>query len=397
MVKRSFTTRGFMRHAPNALLREFFEKRDELSDFNWDALNGESKIEPLYRAFIEMPDDQRKIVEGIFRQVHDLSHEAGIKTLVAEGEGQFHKLKLRPHLDKLKSFEEKALWVQIHHAAVVKVASFFQHADHFSETSWKSRTGLSGLTPRVLVEELQSLADEISKFHIDTYGCGKHGKVENYLRGDRYHYYFVYIEDFPDVYTGFDIAGEFERRLHQPAIEIVFRYDPIDGLLETHAKGVKDVVERLQEIYCEKILDCDLPPASKNEEPYSLKRLFELNFELNTDSVDRLDHARVRKIRLNVRNYVTRRLLLESLNEGDVSEVKNMFHDYLNAKQINANSVKLAWAEFEFEFLPEAGQRRGKKVIFQLTDAGHANLDKQSDQHRDMVVRYLKRWQIFRV
>lgn len=372
-------------------------ERKDLLDFDWDTLATETKIEPLYRAFMELPDERRKIAEGIFRQVHDLSHEGGIRTLITEGEGPFHKLKLRSDLNKLKTFEEKALWMQIHHSTVVKVASFFQHADHFSESSWKSRTGIPGRVPRVLLDELKSLADEVSTFHVDTLGCGHHGKVENYLRSDRYHYYFVYIEDFPDVYTGFDNEGEFERRLHQPAIEIVFRYDAKDGVLETHAKGVKEFVERLQEIFCEQILDCDLPPASTQDEPYSLKRLFEMNFDLITDPADRLDHARVRKVRLNLRNYITRRILLESTNDGEVSEIKTMFHDYLNTKKVNANSLKIGWAEFEFEFLPEAGQRRGKKVIFQLTDAGHANLDKQSDQHRDIVVRYLKRWQIFRV
>lgn len=396
-AKRNFTTRGFMRNVPNALLREFFEEREELVDFDWDLLTGETRIEPLHRAFIEMPDDRRKIVEGIFRQVHDLSHEAGIKTLITEGEGQYHNLKLRPDLDKLASFAEKALWVQIHHPAVVRVGRHFQHADTFSENSWKSRMGMPDLVPRVLIEELKSLADEVSKFYVDKHGCGKHGKVENYLREGRYHYYFVYIEDFPDVYTGFDSAGEFERRLHQPAIEVIFRYDATDGVLETHAKGVKDFVEGLQEIFCHKILDCELPPPSISEEPYSLKRLFDLNFELPTEPVDRLDHARVRKIRLNIRNYITRRILLESLNDGEVLEIKDMFHGYLNAQHLSPSSVKISWAEFEFEFLPVEGQKRGKKVVFQLTDAGHANLEQQTEEHRAVVEKYLKRWKIFRV
>lgn len=75
MPKSSFTTRSFMRNAPNVLLRDFFERREDLCDFDWDSLTSETKIEPLHRAFMEMPDDQRKTVEGIFRHVHDLSHE----------------------------------------------------------------------------------------------------------------------------------------------------------------------------------------------------------------------------------------------------------------------------------------------------------------------------------
>ncbi len=394
-TKRNFTTKAFLRHAPNRLLRQFFEKREELANFDWKSLKTESQIEPLYEAMLQMPDASRQVVEGIFRQINNLSHQAGIETLLGEAEHQL--LDLRPAFDQMKGFEEKGLWTQIHHEKVVRVAGYFQHADFLNTGSWKTRTGIPGIVPLVLPDDLKRLEQELSKFYLAKEGRGKHCKAENYLRNRRFHYYFVYLQDFGEIYTGYDTKGEFERKMHQPAFEVVFRYDDKDGVLETFAKGTKDFVESVQEMFCKTILQCDLPPASISEEPYSLKRLFELNFDLVTEPVDRLDHARVRKIRLNVRNYVTRRILLESLNDGEVLEIKDMFYDYLNNERMNPNLVKISWAEFEFEFLPVEGQKRGKKVVFQLTDAGHTNLEQQTEEHRALIERYLKRWKIFRV
>ena len=79
-----------------------------MQDFDRGTLKTQSKTDSLHFAIVEIPDNKRRDFEEIFRQINELSHEAGIRTLIDEGD--FHNLDLDP-LGLLQGFEEKGLCV----------------------------------------------------------------------------------------------------------------------------------------------------------------------------------------------------------------------------------------------------------------------------------------------
>ena len=68
--------------------------------------------------------------------------------------------------------------------------------------------------------------------------------------------------------------GEFGRRPHNPAFEVVFVYSQKEGSLDLNFRGSYKAVKPLQEMFATTILKLDeLPPDPKDERVYDLDPL----------------------------------------------------------------------------------------------------------------------------
>ena len=76
-MTRHYSPRDFFRNTPNALLARYFAARDVLRDFDFKAIK-ETKIEPLFEAWLALPEAQRAPMEVGLRAIGDMSNEKGV-------------------------------------------------------------------------------------------------------------------------------------------------------------------------------------------------------------------------------------------------------------------------------------------------------------------------------
>ncbi len=61
-MARHYSPRSFFRHAPNAMLKRYFDKQGVLIEHDFSEVS-ETKIEPIYQAWLSLPDAQRGEME----------------------------------------------------------------------------------------------------------------------------------------------------------------------------------------------------------------------------------------------------------------------------------------------------------------------------------------------
>lgn len=64
-MAQEYQPRRFFRNVPNRLLQRYFAARNVLSEVDFGALT-ETQVEPIYEAWLTLPDDARKEMEQDF-------------------------------------------------------------------------------------------------------------------------------------------------------------------------------------------------------------------------------------------------------------------------------------------------------------------------------------------
>lgn len=82
-VKTEYNPRNFLRVVPAELLRQYFDHRKALPNFDWASLGDD--VEPLYVAWMTLPLDVRQAVSVDFQRVCGLALKGGIQTLLDVG------------------------------------------------------------------------------------------------------------------------------------------------------------------------------------------------------------------------------------------------------------------------------------------------------------------------
>lgn len=293
---RNYSPKTFLRQTPNKVLKEYFARRNVLADVDFDSLK-ETEIEPIAQALDELPEKERTEIEADFRQVNEMACSLGVRVLVEEAESSFHNLDLSETFEQMKNHYERAFWVFLNQRIVFEIASELAYMERVS--SWRRRYVGEGLTPAVEEKDLENLAKSLSDFY-KKQGRGHHCKIDNYLRQrPERHCYFAYPEDYATTDIGYDEGGEFLHWPRKPAFEVIFVYRPESGSLEVSAKGGKDEIEKLQEIFCQTILGLDRLPDEKGK-PYDLSKLKDKDFAFRRDPEDGIEKVTIKSLRLDL-------------------------------------------------------------------------------------------------
>ena len=95
MAARQYNIKRFFRAAPNALLARYFKKRKVLADFDFKALK-EGRPDPLFEAWLELPEKQRAKMEAEFQDIYALSCQQGVKSIMDEARYWIEKVDGEP-------------------------------------------------------------------------------------------------------------------------------------------------------------------------------------------------------------------------------------------------------------------------------------------------------------
>src|SRR5207248_6880020 len=166
--------------------------------------------------------------------------------------------------------------------------------------SWVRWIDLPRKEPLHSADTREALGKLLSDYYRNNQGRGHRCTVETYLRGWRYHYYFAYLDDYTDTFIGHADDGKLIRRSQKRGFEVVFAYDPVDGVLDLIAKGEKQLKCDLQQIFGVLVLGERLKPELPRAAAYELNGLVDRGFTFATDPEDGIEEVRVRQLRLAV-------------------------------------------------------------------------------------------------
>ncbi|WGS83803.1 hypothetical protein [Methylomonas sp. UP202] len=312
-MPRHYTTRDFFRQMPNALLARFFQERGLLLDFDFAAMP-DSKPDALFAAWLELPENQRHKLDGEFRDIFEMSCEKGFKAIIDEAEWQMQPTPetLTAFIDALSaqpSHYHRAMLTYLDHAECWRGATRFFHADTLPY--WRKRKNMDHKPAAVDDASIRELADLIRHYFHRTEGRGNNCVVEPLKRGDL-DYFFAYPEDYSQQSIEW-IDGEFGRRPHNPAFEVVYVYSQKDGSLDLNFRGSHKAIEPLQGMFANAILKLDeLPPDPKDQRVYDLNPLRRKSFHFSYGVGSGIEQVLVKKLRLSSRARKGDRITLEA-------------------------------------------------------------------------------------
>ena len=87
MATRHYATKNFFRQIPKILLARYFHKHGLFSDMDIAAMK-ETKIDKLFFAWIDLPENQRNELDAEFREIFEMSCEKGFRAIIDEARWQ---------------------------------------------------------------------------------------------------------------------------------------------------------------------------------------------------------------------------------------------------------------------------------------------------------------------
>jgi len=382
---RNYSPKTFLRKTPNTMLKEYFAGKSLLTDIDFDSL-GETEIDAIAQGLDELPEKQRTNIEAEFRQINEMACDLGVRVLIEEATSPFHGVDFSGAFEQMKNHYERAFWVFLNHLDVFKIASELAYMDRVS--SWRGRYVGEGLQPAVEPADLKNLAGALSEFY-KKQGRGHHCKIDNYLRQQpERHCYFAYPEDYATTDMGYDEEGKFLHWPRRPAFEVIFVYRPEGGFLEVSAKGKKNEIERLQEIFCQTILGLkDLPDEQAKH--YDLSKLKDKNFSFVTDPQDGIDNVIIKMLRLDLPGIGRRRITFEAGPSNGKQPVHSLIEQALNKAKVPLDKTVVAKAKLQFKFAPR-DRKKGKTLTFEISIPDRCTL--KDDPLDQIAKKYIQQW-----
>lgn len=333
-MARNYSPKSFFRHAPNAMLMKYFSKHDVLTEYDFSEIT-ETKIEPIYQAWLSLPDTQRGEMERDFKEIDALA-EGGVKAIIDEAE--WHGENLAETLSKLEGFHEKAFWVFLDRPKYWPAARAFCHADSIGSSQWNECRTINHSSARVDDASIRDL-ERILIHYFHEEGRGKNCTVDCYRRG-KLDYFFAYPEDYAQASIEWD-GPTFTRPARHPAFEIIFVYSQDEGKISLYMKGNRDTKKEVRALFADTILGLELGEFVEDDRVYDLSPLQDSNppFQFSPDSG--IQSVAIKKFRLAI-NGTKERITLEanpSQNLNAIYELRDKVCQSIPLSQMTITQV----------------------------------------------------------
>jgi hypothetical protein len=331
---------------PNALLARYFQARGLFGDLDFSAMK-ETQPDELFAAWLYLPDGQRNEMDAEFRDIFELSCEKGFRAIIDEAEWHLMtdpdaRTGFVENLAALSNHYERAMVTFLDHNQLWKGATRFYHADTLPY--WRKRKNMPHRPAVVDDASVRELASLICNYFHHSEGRGNNCVVEPFRRGEL-DYFFAYPEDYSEQSIEW-VNGEFGRRPHNPAFEVIYVYAQKEGSLDLNFRGSLKAIEPLQEMFASAILKlAELPPEPKDERVYDLNSLRQKGFDFVFDAGSGIQDVAVRKLRLSSKVKKGDRITLEAdatNNSNAVYELLDQIGKSLPLHLYNVTQVELA-------------------------------------------------------
>lgn len=364
-MARHYSIRDFFRQMPNVLLARYFQGRDLFGDLDFAAMK-EGKPDELFAAWLALLDNHRNAMDAEFRDIFEMSCEKGFRAIIDEATWQMQEepdaiMSFIEMLSALSNHYERAMITYLDHNILWRGATLFYHADTLPY--WRKRKNLSHQSAAVDEASVQQLAALIRNYFHHTEGRGKNCVIEAFRRGEL-DYFFAYPEDYSQQSIEW-VNGEFDRRPHNPAFEVIYVYSQKEGSIDINFRGSYKAIEPLQGMFAQAILKLDgVPPDQKDERVYDLNPLLQKGFNFNYDAGSGIERVTVKKLRLSSRVIRGDRITLEADSSDNPDAVYDLLDEIRASLRLSMYSV--TQVELAASVVTDA-DKPAKKVTIRIT------------------------------
>jgi len=288
-MSKHYSPKNFFRRTPNRLLKKYFEKNGTLSGIDFKPLK-ETKIEPIYTAWLQLPDDIRNKMNQDFQEIFEMATEAGAKAIIDEA--HFHGEDLAETFSKHKGFHERIFWTFLERPNYWEGATAFNHADSIPQSYWCKCKILTKKPAKVDPSTLKIFENQLSNYFHTTQGRGKNCKIDCYLRNGL-DYFFAYPEDYAQSNIEWH-EKELTRQSRHPIFETIFVYSKDDGTLDIYTSSDRKITSDLQIIFAQVILNTTLEIDKKDEQIYNLQPMLSRDFQFIYDSMSGIESVSIK-------------------------------------------------------------------------------------------------------
>lgn len=385
-MARQYSLKSFLRHAPNRLLKVYFERLGISGDIDWESLL-ETDVEPVF-ALIQSADVSAQERMGLdFHWVHDLADEAGVQTLIHEAEESYPALDLMGEFSKMNGFYEKSFWVFINHPEVFRISRII---DGFNSKSAIKQTGFPLLPEEPDDGSSEKLGKALSAYYLKKDGRGQGYHVDYYKRGYR-HYWFAYLEGFANSLLVYDGDHHLNMQTNRPAFEIIFRYSETERSLELRGVTGKNSVRDVQMIFARTILKNEVYML-EDAVTYQLGVLRNRDVEFSVEPEYGIENVRLTKLKVNVLGRQGISVTLEAGSKYGKERIYDLLDELLASGKIPVELLSVSMVGFQLTFHPENGRRKGKTLSFWVSTPHSTSL--KSGEKYEIARACLKKWGI---
>jgi hypothetical protein len=386
-MKLEYNPRNFLRLVPAPLLREYFDQRQRLQEFDWDGL-ADGNVEPIYGAWMALPAEERQAISVDFQNAVALCSKRGIHAILDAGAST--GLDLVPTISGAKTNIEKVFRVLLDHPSVFRIASQFVWADNLSR-HWHRRRDLPLVPPDPGPEALQELKAAISDYYVKNEGRGEYCNIEVYQRGEA-HYLMVYLADYPSAVICFEDSDQLKRSLQQQAFDVVFIFRDKQGHLDLYAQGNPQKRKELRQMFAKYILRQDVSVDAAAEPAFDLERLKDPAFRFKIAPADGIKAMRLRSMRFAVPDGEGGRITFAVAPRSKEASLHGLINLGLNLNVLPLENLCVEHVTIQAAFVK--ANPGPKSVTFNLTSHNTCNL-KDTPEH-DKIRECLKRSEIIR-
>ena len=166
--------------------------------------------------------------------------------------------------------------------------------------------------------------------------------------------------------------GQFARRPHNPAFEVIYVYSQQEGSLDLNFRGPRRAVDPLQGMFATTILKLpELPPDPKDERVYDLNLLRQPGFEFVYDGGSGIQDVVVKKLRRSSRVTKGDRITLEADTANNPKAVYDLLAQLGRAVPLHLYNV--TQVELSASVMTEAS-KPPKKVTIRITHPNSCSL-----------------------
>ena len=376
--------RSFLRRAPRDWLQKYFVNLDVLQDFDWASI-GVKNIEPLYGAWVALPEDTRLRTGEDFNNFALLGTPVGKVAIIDEAQFHLDPESVAPALATLEDPISCAFWTYFERRDLWDGAIFFSAADLKQKRYWRHRLNLPTLGRETTRDDGTKLEAEVSRVFLQREGRGAYCRVHQYRRRGM-EYYFAYPQDHRATSNEYDEKGQWTVRPYNPAFEIIFIHDDAHQKLSIWHQGRKDRVKDLQVAFAKAVLGHEnLPESQRDDRVYELEGLLDPSFDFRPSPELGIASVELRKIGLRVQGGEPHTITIE-LGDKTPAHVLRQRLDTATVG-IPQSLLKVARVGMRVAFEPDSSEKQRKPRSFELVWPNSCSL--QNDAHGVLIQRML--------
>lgn len=394
-MARSFDPVAVLKTLSNSLLRRFLDTHEghSHSDVPW-TLSASPRRITFLEEWMSLAEEKREVMQATLQEIFHLSSDDGMKSLSTELRAA------RPdslvEFNRMSNRLDQAMWAWLYHRDIFDHASLFATADRLSHgRSWK-RWRISQPTEFVITaEKKHAFEQHLASWYFTREMRGRHCRIHHVRRQGGIHYFFAYLDDWPNSKMKFAADGQLQASHGRYAFQNVFAYDSQKGTLDIFATPRKATDEALPRMFADALLGISQVSAARIRRVYRLDHLLSPQFEFQTDPADSIAHVQLTHMRVGHRNARPNGQYKE-LGFGrdqSLAQIRECVRKELVELDADSDLLAVHTVGFRLQFRSRSNAR-AKSLSFYVTAPNTCDLKEKPEDLRMVGEHCLKLWSI---